>query len=189
MKFPCHIQPLSLLLAAASLSLAGCAPMREAAAPARSPSYVVARDGGFSYRIPTGWFDVSADSQAHGHAALLIRNDYEATIAVDEVRLDAAARSELRRNGLVPVARLLLSLSSWDHSAILTMAPRMITVGDREGCRYGLASGNDDDTVEVTLVESGERLYTVRVLVSGSKDRAGESLRAVQEEFLGTLRW
>lgn len=189
MKCAGHIRFLSPLLAAAALLLAGCAPTREASAPVRSPSYAVARDGGFAYRIPPGWFDASADSQAQGHAALLIRNDYRATIAVDEVHLDDAARSELRRNGLVVVARLLLSLSSWDHNALLTMTPRMITLGDREVCRYGLESANDSDMVEVTLVESGERLYAVRVLVSGAMDRSGEPLRAVQDEFLRTLRW
>ncbi len=178
-----------LLLAGIALFLAGCAPTREASAPGRSASSVLSRDGGFSYRIPPGWFDASADSQARGHTTLLIRNDYAATIAVDEVRLDGAARSELRQNGLIPVAQLLLSLSSWDRDAILTMAPRLVSLDDRQACRYGLASPNGEDVVEVTLVESGDRLYTVRVLVSGKRGGAEEVLRTVQEEFLGTVRW
>ncbi len=178
-----------LLLAGIALSLTGCAPTREASAPAHPSPFILSRDGGFSYRIPSGWFDASADSQARGHTTLLIRNDYAATIAIDEVRLDDAARSELRQNGLIPVAQLLLSLSSWERAAILTMAPRLITLEDRQACRYGLASPEGEDVVEVTLVESGERLYTVRVLVSGKRGGAEEALRTVQEEFLGTVRW
>ena len=38
-----------------AIGLAGCAPIREASAPAVSSPPVVARDGGFSYRIPPGW--------------------------------------------------------------------------------------------------------------------------------------
>lgn len=184
-----RIRVLPSLLAAAFLSLAGCAPTRETTEPAPPSAYVVARDGGFSYRVPRGWFDASADSQARGHAALLVRNDYGATIAVDEVLLDDAAHSELRRNGLVPVARLLVSLSSWDGDAILTVAPHAITLAGREACRYALASGNGEDAIEVTLVESGERLYTVRVLVSGTGEGREISLRAAQKEFLETARW
>ncbi len=177
------------LLAAVILSLAGCAPTRQATGPAPSSAYVVARNGGFSYRVPRGWFDASADSQARGHAALLVRNDYRATIAVDEVHLDAAAHSELRDGGLVPVARLLVSLSSWDGDAILTVPPHLITLADREACRYTLASGSGEDAIEVTLVESGERLFTVRVLVSGTGEGRETSLRAAEKEFLETVRW
>ncbi len=177
------------LLAAAFLSLAGCAPTRETTAPAPPSPYIVARDGGFSYRVPQGWFDASADSQARGHAALLVRNDYRATIAVDEVLLDDAARSELRRGGLVPVARLLVSLSSWDGDAVLTVAPHAITLAGRDACRYALASGNGEDAIEVTLVENGKRLYTVRVLASGTGEGKETSLRAAQKEFLETIRW
>lgn len=188
MGFPGHIRVVPLL-AGAVVALAGCAPTRETAAPASPSAYIISRDGGFSYRVPSGWFDVSADSQAQGHAALLIRNDYRATIAVDEVRLDDAARSELRQNGLIPVARLLVSLSSWGHDAVLTAAPHLIVLGGREVCRYALASGDEEDGVEVTLVESRERLYAVRILVSGREGRRNGSPRAVGEDFLETVRW
>ncbi len=189
MNFLRHLR--SPLLAALVLALAACAPTRETSAPPtpHSVPLVAARGGGFSYRIPPGWFDASADSQARGHAALLIRNDYGATISVDEVHLDEAARSEINENGLLPVARLLLSLSSWDHDAILTMAPHSVDVDGRQACRYGLASGNGEDTVEVTLVESTEKLFAVRVLVSGKKGGGKVSLRTIQEDFLGTVRW
>ncbi len=180
---------LPLLFAGMLLAQSGCAPTHETASPSAPSSAIASRDGGFSYQIPRGWFDASADSQAQDHAALLIRNDYGATIAVDEVHLDDAARSELQRNGLVPVARLLVSLSSWDRDAILTMAPRLINLGDTQACRYGLASGNGEDAVEVTLVNSGEKLYAVRVLVSGKSRQGRELLRSVQEAFLGAVRW
>jgi hypothetical protein len=184
---PGRIRIVSSLLASAILSLAGCGPARDATAPSPPFAYVVARDGGFSYRVPRGWFDASADSQARDHVALLVRNDYRASIAVDQVHLDDAARSELRRGGLVPVARLLVSLSSWDGDALLTVAPHAIALAGKEACRYALASGNGEDAIEVTLVENRERLYAVRVLVSGRGKE--ESLHAAQEEFLETVRW
>jgi hypothetical protein len=179
----------SLLCAALLLHTQGCGPSREASAPTLSASYITSKDSGFSYRIPSGWFDASADSQARGHAALLVRNDYRATIAIDEVRLDAAARLELRRNGLVLVAQLLLSLTSWEQNAVLAIAPHLLRVGDRNACRYRTISGNGGDMADVTLVEGREKLYTVRILMSGKSAQDEKALQLVQEHFLGTVRW
>ena len=167
----------------------GCGPAREVSAPTLSASYVTSKDGGFSYRLPTGWFDASADSQARGHAALLIRNDYRATIAIDEVRLDDAAKLELRRNGLVPVAQLLLSLTSWEQNAVLAIPPQLLQVGNRSACRYRTISGSGGDMADVTLVEGREKLYTIRILISGKSAQDEEALQLVQEAFLGTVRW
>jgi hypothetical protein len=120
---------------------------------------------------------------------LLIRNDYGATIAVDELRLDDAARSELRRNGLLPAAQLLLSLTSWEQHAVLTTVPHMVDLGDRQGCRYSMVSGNAEDTLDVTVVETRGRLFAVNVLVSGKRAAGKGDLRLVRESFLGTVRW
>jgi hypothetical protein len=120
---------------------------------------------------------------------LLVRNDYGATIAVDEVRLDDAARSELRRNGILPAAQLLLSLTSWEHHAVLTTAPHIVDLRDRQGCRYSMVSGNAEDTLDVTVVETKGRLFAVNVLVSGRGATEEGSLRLVRESFLGTVRW
>jgi hypothetical protein len=118
---------------------------------------------------------------------LLIRNDYGATIAVDELRLDEAARSELRQNGLLPAAQLLLSLTLWEQHAVLSTAPHIVDLGDRQGCRYTMVSGNERDMLDVTVVEAGGRLFAVTVLVSG-KRMAGD-VQSVREVFLGAVRW
>ncbi len=179
-RIPLH----SLLLAGV---LAGCAGGREAAPSSVSSPLMTARDGAFAYRIPLGWFDASADSQAQGHIVLLIRNDYGATIAVDEVQVDDAARGEIRRNGLLPAAQLLLSLTSWEQRAVLADAPHMVALGDREGCRYSMVSGDAGDTVEVTVVEARGRVFAVTVLLT-EKQRTG-GVQAVRENFLETVRW
>jgi hypothetical protein len=178
-----------LLWAALLLYTQGCAPTREANGPTLSPSYRTSKDGGFSYRLPSGWFDASADSQARGHSALLIRNDYRATIAIDEVRLDDAARSEMRRNGLLPVAQLLLSLTSWEQHAVLAIAPHLIRLGDRPACRYRTVSGSTGDMADVTVVEGRAKLYTIRILISGKSADDENALQLVQESFLGSVRW
>jgi len=169
--------------------LSGCGTGREAAPFPSSSSYITAHDGGFSYLVPQGWFDASVDSQARGHALLLIRNDYGATIAVDEVRLNEAARSELRQHGLLSAAQLLLSLTSWEQHAVLTTAPRIVDLGDRQGCRYSMVSGNAEDTLDVTVVETGGRLFAVNVLVSGKGAAGRGDVESVREMFLGAVRW
>jgi hypothetical protein len=174
-----------LFLLLAGVLLAGCAGGPDTALP--SSPVIPARNGAFTYRIPPGWFDASADSQAQGHIVLLIRNDYGATIAVDEVQLDEAARGEIRREGLLPAAQLLLSLTSWEQHAVLTDAPHMVSLGDRAGCRYGMVTGDAGDALDVTVVETQGRVFAVTVLLAGKRS-AGE-VPVVRESFLGAVRW
>ena len=87
--------PRLLLLLCSALLLSGCAGSSRVAPGILHHPYATSRDGGLRYRLPAGWFDVTADPQSAGHALLLIRNDYRATIVVDESRQEELGPPEL----------------------------------------------------------------------------------------------
>jgi hypothetical protein len=153
-----------------------------------STSYGIARDGFLHYRLPAGWFDVTADSQAHGNAIWLLRSDYAATITVNEIRIDASARDEISRQGLAQLARLTMFLSTNNKGALLQRPPEDFVVRGHQCCSYELLMPANGDILRTILLDSGQKIYAVAALrTAGAKDEA--ELRAVQMEFVEGLRW
>jgi len=172
-----------------ALLIAGCSTGTRISPTALPPSSYTSRDGGLQYQLPSGWFDATADSQATGHVVLLIRNDYGATIAVDKVHLDANAREQLHQGGLLEVAQVLMSLSSWDRGTVLMRTPRLLTLDDKEVCRYIMTVTATQDQLQVTLLDTGRNVYAVNVLLSGKVAVRDGELDALQDNFIGSLRW
>jgi len=178
---------LLLPLILASLLWPGCG--APPPSPARlSASYSIARDGYLHYRLPTGWFDVTADSQAHGNAIWLLRSDYAATITVNEIQLDASARNEISRAGLSTLARLTMFLSTRDKGALLQRPPEEFEVGGRPCCSYELLLPSSGDILRTILLDAGEKVYAV-VALRGTGAKDGAELEAVQLAFVGGLKW
>jgi hypothetical protein len=169
--------------------LAGCAGSSRVGQVPLDASYATARDGRLRYRCPAGWFDATPDPQASGHALLLIRNDYHATIAVDEVQLDSVARQELRSRGLAPLAPLLASLNGWENGRSLVEPPREVDGGGGTWWRYTLERNGSEERLEVTLVDAGGRLYAVSVLRSDGEAGGNNLFDVLQDGFIGALRW
>jgi hypothetical protein len=176
---------LALLLSA--LLWPGCGAPPPSPPPLQA-SYSIARDGYLHYRLPLGWFDVTADSQAHGNAIWLLRSDYGATITVNEIRVDANARDEISRQGLTTLARLTMFLSTPDKGALLQRAPEEFAVRGRPCCSYELLIPASGDILRTILLDSGEKVYAVAALrTSAVKD--GSEVAAVQMSFVEGLRW
>jgi hypothetical protein len=172
----------------ALMVIGGCAtppPPPEAPIPS---SYLSSRDGDLHYLVPDGWFDATSDSQAAGPVIWILRSDFGATITVNEIHVDAQARRDLGKGGLLQLARLTQSLRSQNDQSVLLHPPRLFTSGGRQLCTYDLLSGKD--TVRVILVDTGRRVYTVSALVQGTGDEAGSSeVFDVVQRFVNTLRW
>ena len=118
-----------------------------------------------------------------------MRSDYGATIAVDEVRLDPGARSEVRSNGLLQLSYLVVSLTSGDKGAVLLAPPSLRTINGKTVCRYSLVVSETKDTLQVTVIDTGERVYTVTALDTGKGANGGNSLVPLAEGFVAALRW
>lgn len=156
--------------------------------PPFSASFGIARDGYLHYRLPVGWFDVTADSQAHGNAIWLLRSDYAATITVNEIRIDANAREEIARQGLVQLARLTMSLSSQGKGALLQRPPEEFTLRGHPCCSYQMVMPSTGDILRTILLDAGDKVYAVVALRTGGKSDEAD-IAAVQMGFLEGLRW
>lgn len=179
---------LLLTLLLAILLWPGCGTPPPSPSSRLSTSYSIARDGYLHYRLPTGWFDVTADSQAHGNAIWLLRSDYGATITVNEIRIDASARNEIARSGLTTLARLTMFLSTRDKGALLQRPPEEFEVHGRSCCSYELMLPSSGDILKTILLDLGDKVYAVAALrASGAKDAS--ELGAVQMAFVEGLKW
>jgi hypothetical protein len=178
---------LAVVLTAVLLS--GCVSSSRVPTDLLQSSYSVSPDGHLQYRVPVGWFDATADSQAVGHTIWLMRSDYGATIAVDEVSLDAAARDAVRGGGLLELASLVISLSAGDRGAVLIAAPVETTLNSRTVCQYTMLVSETRDTLHVTLVDTGTRTYAVTALRSEKRGGQDVALPAVAGGFVEALRW
>lgn len=184
MRSPSRLVTVALLLAVFRV---GCS---TTSIPAFHAPYFQSRDGGFSYRIPAGWYDASADSQSTGHAVWLLRNDYGATIAVNELHVDSAARGVLRDGGITQLATLSMTLAAAGKAYVLGQAPQTSHVNGRVSCVYQLVTTPASDVLRVVLVDTGRKVYMVTALVPAeTKVTARDDVFSVQEAFLNSVRW
>jgi hypothetical protein len=182
-----HAVPLLLLIVV--LLVAGCAGAPPALVPlATSPSFP-SRDGVLRYRIPPGWFDATSDSQATTRSVFVVCGDYGGSISVKEMHVDAAARRDLARTGLVQMARLAAALETGEGAGIVAREPQSLRVKGREGATYDLEYGSGE-RVRIVLVDTGTRIYGVSALVSGTTtQRAAEEIFTMQQAFIQALTW
>jgi hypothetical protein len=171
-----------------ALLLGGCSSEPASTRTVLHPEIRLSRDGVLGYRIPSGWFDVTADSQATGRAIWLVRNDYGASITVEQVYLMARAQGELGEAPLLHLAELTLPLVAGTRSATVLRRPELVTIGGRQYCAYELVSGERSEHTRVMLFEAGQRVYAATFYGDGSAE-ASAGISAVQEPFLRSLRW
>lgn len=118
-----------------------------------------------------------------------MRSDYGATIAVDEVSLDAGAREAIRDGGLLELAPLVISLTAGDRGAVLIVPPVDVTLNSKTVCQYTMLVSETRDTLRVTLVDTGRHVYAVTALRSEKREGQSPSLTAVADDFVAALRW
>jgi hypothetical protein len=169
---------------------AGCSSSPSVTTLTLHSPYFSSRDGNLQYRLPAGWFDATADSQAAGQVIWLLRNDYAATIAVSEIHLDAGARDAIRSDGVMHLAQLSMALASGGASYAITQQPEELRVNGNLSCVYALTTTPANDRLRVVLLDTGERVYMVTALVPEETKRGGQSeVFIVQDAFVGSLRW
>jgi hypothetical protein len=166
--------------------LAGCGSHHVSSDYPLGPENFISRDGILQYRIPAGWSDASNDAQSPLTVVWLVRNDYAATISVREVRLDPAARYDVRRAGIKKVAHLSLALSTGS----LLRSPHIFAFGNTDFCAYEIMNPSTLDTIRVVLFDTGSKVYEVSALLQGgTKQGTAEAVFAVQQSFVQSLRW
>jgi hypothetical protein len=171
-------------------SWAGCSSSPESSRDEVSREVRRSRDGRLHYVTPAGWFDATADSQAASHIVWVIRNDYGATLTIDEVRVDAAARAAVQEGGLEPLARLLMTLPSGDRPVRALIDPETFERDGKVYCRYEVEVYETRDLLRVVLFRAGERIYSSTLVVPAAvRERSADQLLEAQTAFLGSVSW
>ncbi len=178
------------LLLTTVVLIAGCATAPPASNVVLNTPYASSRDGALRYRLPAGWFDATADTQGAGHVIWLLRNDYAATIAVNEIHLDGAAREALRSGGVIRLANLSMALAAGGSSYTVVQQPEEMQVNGRPLSVCALTTTPANDILRVVLVDTGGKVYSITALVPGETKRGDQSeIFSVQDALVGSLRW
>jgi len=171
-------------------SWVGCSSSPQASRNSSAPEVHRSRDGRIQYVTPAGWFDATADSQAAGHEVWIIRNDYGATLTIDEVRFDGAARAAVREGGLELLARLLMTLPSGDRPVRALSGPETFERNGKVYCEYEVEVYETRDVLRVVLFRSDELVYSSMLVVrAAARERGADQLLETQTAFLGSVTW
>lgn len=180
---------LLLILISALLSLQ-CATISPPPLRTLTGTLATSPDGLLRYRIPLGWFDVSADSQATGHRIWLVSDDLGATIAVDEVHIDAGIRTRLNQGLLREVARLLLTLRAGREGLVELSSPEWTALNGKKVCVYRLGKPSTRETHRIALLDTGRKLYMTTLVMTEREGRTRqEKLLDAQDQFVESLQW
>ena len=153
-----------------------------------SREYFTSKDGLVRYRLPLGWLNASDDPPSSSDIIWLVRDDFAATISMKEVVVDEQTRREIDRSGLGRIAELTLALVSGERGVNVVNPPVSGWSHGMRVCRYEYATGSSSDTASVILIDNGEKVYEVRLLMTDKigSNAAGDVL-AVQQHFVDGL--
>ena len=130
MKHPLVLVLLSLFLA----SCAGTLPY--------PPDYPLSsemfrsRDGSLSGRVPQGWVFSSEDTLAPALVAWLVKEDFSASLSLEEIHLDRLSAERVDSEGLELLARMSLQFQQGPAAAQFTEPPVEFKLGGTRFCGY-----------------------------------------------------
>lgn len=121
---------------------------------------------------------------------LVVRDDYAASLSIQEFRLDHVARARLRREGVAILAAMSQELAlSGGNARLLARVSKRTTQG-REFFSFEHVEVETGDTVIVAVMETQQSAVEVRGRISGKTGKATRvEVLAVQDAFISKLRW
>jgi len=140
--------PLGLVLL--SLVLASCAGTLPYAAdyPLTTETFL-SRDGLLGGRIPRGWVFSSVDTLTPALLAWLVKEDFSASLSLQELHLDRLSSERVGSEGLSLLARMSLQFQSDPAGAQLTAGPKEFKTGGKIFCGYEILAGGERKRVVV----------------------------------------
>ncbi|MFN0157742.1 MAG: hypothetical protein ACKVRP_06680 [Bacteroidota bacterium] len=149
--------------------------------------YNTTRDGRFQYHVPTGWFDASGDSSNGQYLIWLVRDDYGATLGLQEVFLDDLTQREVKRKGLRAVAELSQALISQGSDHVVRKPLEEFTLQGMQCYSYEYTDRQPSDVVRVVGFEVGGSVYELTALIVG-EGADSAVVFSVQQSVLSALR-
>jgi len=175
----------SFLAAGACLVLAACASPPYSSDLPLEPGERVSRDAAMRFRVPAGWIDAGGESADPRRVVWLVRSDYAASIAVQEIVLDSVARAVVARGDVCVLAGLVQDVGG-DAGA----PPEAFTLDGRRYCAWEGMGGGGGKAVRVAVFAAGAKSYEVRAVApAGGTRRGAEEVFRAQQKLLESLRW
>ena len=146
------------------------------------------RDGVLKGQIPQGWVSASEDTLAPALMAWLIKEDFSATLAVEELRLDARSRRRVEEEGLKLLAHLSLSFPQRTLSQPKVLdPPKEFNMRGKQVCSYEVESGGERRRVVVFSAKG--RFYECKAIAVKGKTSPQEVVRlyTAQQTLLSSL--
>ena len=181
---------LNCWLVALFLLMAACASTPPASLFRFEPNLLESRNGRLRFKIPEGWLNATNDSATAASIIWLVRSDYAATLSVREVGVDTETRREIERSGLVRLADLTLALASSEQGVTVLHQPELASVHGNNICRYAYVAGNSSDRVQVVLLDTGSKVYEIKILETKKMQRdSRENTWDFPKAFVQNLEW
>ncbi|MFI5252911.1 MAG: hypothetical protein ACHQQQ_10840 [Bacteroidota bacterium] len=155
--------------------------------PLRREAFL-SRDSSFAGLIPEGWFYSSEDTLAPSAIAWIVKDDFSATLSVQELHLDQLTKTRVDKEGLELLANISLSSQDESHSVLNDEhKPRKFKMRGREFCGYELTGQNLSKRVVVFSV-NGRYYECIAMPVKGAPQHEEISnMFTAQQAFLYSL--
>jgi hypothetical protein len=145
------------------------------------------RDRIFDGRIPQGWFCSSEDSLAPALIVWLLKEDYSASINIQELRLDQLTAKRVEKEGIKLLAELSLATRQDSVKEKFTDSLKEFKIRGKEFCSYEIKE-NGNRTRVVVFSAKGKFYECVALTLKGTWQLQEISrLFTIQQSILASL--
>jgi hypothetical protein len=156
-----------------------------------SSSRIAARDRDFSVALPQGWKETSDPANAPAVILWMVREDYAASISFTNLQMDPALYMKLKRDGLVSIAKVGLSLKKQRarDSVSVVQAPESFTLNGRNYAAYEYSIDGGRSVARVVVFDSGSRFIECALMPAAGDLPQSDRLRLfeTQQSVLASL--
>jgi hypothetical protein len=181
------------ILIISSIFLAGCSSVPYEANYPMTEEVVRSLNDDLQLRVPKGWFATTDENNAPNLLVWLVREDYGATMAISEIKADAAARKQLTRKGLEALAEMSFALKSEraKGKAELVVKPKEFKLDGRKYCSYEYSTDGRKTLVRVVVFDTGKHFYDFTVVPAEKQGTKvdPQNLFLIQQSVLSSLQW
>ena len=149
---------------------------------------LLTRDGMLRGTVPQGWFLSSEDTLAPTLLGWLIKDDYSATLIIQELRLDLLSAKQVEKNGLKLLAELSLAFKTDENPHYgLNEKPTTFSLNGYNYCSYEITSNGDYQRVVVFSAKGRFYECIARTLQLQNLHPDTIQLFSAQQSFLSSL--
>ncbi len=164
---------------------------RYASSAAMTTARIATPDKSLSVLLPRGWKETADPEGAPAIVLWMVREDYAGSISFQPLSMDPGLYLKLRRDGLVAIAKVSLSLKRQraQDSILVVQPPETFTQSGRPFAAYEYSIDRGRTVIRIVVFDSGTRFFECALMPSSGIASAGDNrdLMEVQQSVLATL--